>query len=76
VFKLEFADKVQTLREQIQILSSASSEMRNSSRFARLLEVILQLGNALNSGAASGGAKGFRLDSLLRVRIMLWEFCC
>jgi len=44
-------------------LSAACTEVRHSTRFARVLEIVLRLGNALNSRQVSG----FRLNSLLKL---------
>lgn len=39
-------------------------EVQNSSKLSKVLEVILALGNFLNSGTGRGGAHGFKLEAL------------
>mmetsp|Transcript_448 Transcript_448/g.1548 ORF Transcript_448/g.1548 Transcript_448/m.1548 type:complete len:677 (+) Transcript_448:176-2206(+) len=39
-------------------------EVMNSNKLARILEVILALGNTLNSGTNKGGAHGYKLEAL------------
>ncbi|RKP25439.1 hypothetical protein SYNPS1DRAFT_22598 [Syncephalis pseudoplumigaleata] len=43
-------------------------ELRRSKRFARILELILAIGNYLNGSSFRGGAYGFQLDALLMLK--------
>ena len=47
---------------------NASLALLSSAQFPRLLALILDIGNYLNAGTRSGGAKGFRLASLLALK--------
>ncbi|KAI4337247.1 hypothetical protein L6164_015688 [Bauhinia variegata] len=66
-FKIQFCSQVSELRRDLNIVNSASEEIRNSVKLKRIMQTILSLGNALNHGTARGSAVGFRLDSLLKL---------
>ncbi|KAF5743363.1 putative DNA binding protein [Tripterygium wilfordii] len=66
-FKMQFHSQVSDLRSHLNIINSASEEIRNSMKLKRIMQYILSLGNALNHGTARGSAIGFRLDSLLKL---------
>ncbi|CAL0333068.1 unnamed protein product [Lupinus luteus] len=66
-FKMQFCSEVKDLRRDLNIVNSASEEIRNSVKLKRIMQTILSLGNALNHGTARGSAIGFRLDSLLKL---------
>ncbi|XP_073276529.1 formin-like protein 18 isoform X2 [Primulina huaijiensis] len=66
-FKIQFHSQVSDLRNSLNIVNSASGEVRNSVKLKRIMQTILSLGNALNHGTARGSAVGFRLDSLLKL---------
>ncbi|KAI0307002.1 hypothetical protein B0F90DRAFT_1807716 [Multifurca ochricompacta] len=52
---------VEEIRPELDILHSASRELKSSQRFKRVLQAVLTVGNALN-------ARGFKLDALLKLR--------
>ncbi|KAJ4707783.1 Formin-like protein [Melia azedarach] len=66
-FKMQFHSQVSDLRKSLNIINSASEEVRSSVKLKRIMQTILSLGNALNHGTARGAAVGFRLDSLLKL---------
>ncbi|PIN04850.1 Rho GTPase effector BNI1 [Handroanthus impetiginosus] len=66
-FKIQFFSQVSDLRTSLNIVNSASEEVRTSVKLKRIMQTILSLGNALNHGTARGSAVGFRLDSLLKL---------
>ncbi|KAL3500332.1 hypothetical protein ACH5RR_039425 [Cinchona calisaya] len=66
-FKIQFSSEVSDLRNALNIVNSASEEVRKSIKLKRIMQAILSLGNALNHGTARGSAVGFRLDSLLKL---------
>ncbi|KAL3650910.1 hypothetical protein CASFOL_007313 [Castilleja foliolosa] len=66
-FKSQFLSQVSDLRNSLNIVNSASEEVRSSVKLKRIMQTILSLGNALNHGTARGSAVGFRLDSLLKL---------
>ncbi|XP_058724930.1 formin-like protein 18 [Vicia villosa] len=66
-FKMQFCSQVSDLKRDLNIVNSASEQIRNSVKLKRIMQTILSLGNALNHGTARGAAVGFRLDSLLKL---------
>ncbi|KAL3844083.1 hypothetical protein ACJIZ3_001486 [Penstemon smallii] len=66
-FKIQFCSQVSDLRKSLNIVNSASEEVRSSVKLKRIMQTVLSLGNALNHGTARGSAVGFRLDSLLKL---------
>jgi len=66
-FKLKCKDSIQDLKPDITAVINASEEIQNSKKFQRILEIILGLGNFLNSGTFRGSASGFKLDSLTKL---------
>ncbi|XP_076920630.1 formin-like protein 17 [Bidens hawaiensis] len=83
-FKLQFGSQVNDLRKSLNAVNSAVEQVRSSSKFKRVMQTILTLGNALNQGTARGAAVGFRLDSLLKLtdtrarntRMTLMHYLC
>ncbi|KAJ0524817.1 putative tensin phosphatase, C2 domain, formin, FH2 domain, protein-tyrosine phosphatase [Helianthus annuus] len=83
-FKLQFGSQVSDLRKSLNSVNSAVEQVRSSSKFKRVMQTILTLGNALNQGTARGAAVGFRLDSLLKLtdtrarnaRMTLMHYLC
>lgn len=45
----------------------ACKELKNSRLFLKLLEAVLKTGNRMNDGTFRGGAKAFKLDTLLKL---------
>ncbi|EMD40584.1 hypothetical protein CERSUDRAFT_102967 [Gelatoporia subvermispora B] len=76
--------EIEEIRPELNIVRSASVELRSSPKFKRVLQVIssailrlwslidlqaiLTIGNALNGTTFRGGARGFQLDALLKLR--------
>jgi hypothetical protein len=53
-FKILFASQIKDLRTNLDIVNDASKEVRESAKLRRVMQTILSLGNALNSGTARG----------------------
>ncbi|KAL0328057.1 UNVERIFIED_CONTAM: Formin-like protein 5 [Sesamum calycinum] len=53
-----------TLYDPFQV---ASTELKNSRLFLKLLEAVLKTGNRMNDGTYRGGAMAFKLDTLLKL---------
>ncbi|XP_010313824.1 formin-like protein 18 [Solanum lycopersicum] len=66
-FTIQFQSQVSELRNNLNIVNSATDQIRGSSKLKGVLQTILYLGNALNQGTARGSAAGFKLDSLLKL---------
>lgn len=67
LFMLEFESQANDVRPAIEAVRLASREVFASKRFARLLQVVMHLGNFLNGATARGDAPGFKLESLLKI---------
>ena len=63
VFDFEVAE----IRESLQLLAQVCSQVMESERLRELLDMVLQIGNIMNEGTRTGGAAGFKFDSLLRL---------
>ncbi|WCJ29909.1 Formin-like protein 13 [Euphorbia peplus] len=83
-FKMQFLIQISDLRRSLNVVNSATEEIRSSEKLKRIMQTILSLGNALNQGTARGSAIGFRLDSLLKLtdtrarnsKITLMHYLC
>lgn len=53
--------------EELNILEKACLELRSSKKFAKVLQMVLVVGNHLNGGSFRGSASGFKLDVLLKL---------
>lgn len=68
IFRRRLELEIEEIRPELNILRSASREVRSSIRFKGVLQAVLAIGNALNSSSFRGGARGFKLDALLKMR--------
>ncbi|XP_057487834.1 LOW QUALITY PROTEIN: formin-like protein 11 [Actinidia eriantha] len=67
LYRETFEDEVVHLRKSFSVLEEACKELRSSRLFLKLLEAILKTGNRMNVGTIRGGAKAFKLDTLLKL---------
>ncbi|EDW04111.1 protein diaphanous isoform X2 [Drosophila grimshawi] len=66
-FKLNYADMVQDIKPDIVAGTAACEEIRNSKKFSKILELILLLGNYMNSGSKNEAAFGFEISYLTKL---------
>ncbi|KAH8317801.1 hypothetical protein KR074_010718, partial [Drosophila pseudoananassae] len=66
-FKLTYADMVQDIKPDIVAGTAACEEVRNSQKFSKILELILLLGNYMNSGSKNEAAFGFEISYLTKL---------
>eukprot|EP00668_Euglena_longa_P003421 GGOE01004004.1.p1 GENE.GGOE01004004.1~~GGOE01004004.1.p1 ORF type:complete len:484 (-),score=137.78 GGOE01004004.1:385-1728(-) len=66
-FALEFSDNVQNVQRDLAVLSAAFAELEANTELHQLLNIILKVGNTMNTGTVRGNAKGFRLSLLPRL---------
>ncbi|XP_036212605.2 protein diaphanous isoform X2 [Bactrocera oleae] len=66
-FKLTYSDVIQDIKPDIVAGTAACEEVRNSKKFAKVLELILLMGNYLNSGSKSEAAYGFDMSYLAKL---------
>lgn len=55
------------IKDSLTTLQAASTELRKSRLFLKLLEAVLKTGNRMNDGTFRGGAQAFKLDTLLKL---------
>lgn len=63
-FKLRFPELVQDIKPCIVAATEACQEVRNSEKFAKILELILLLGNYMNTGSRNAQSIGFDISFL------------
>lgn len=66
-YKLAFAGKKADIKPPVEILKTACTEVLESKKLKRVIQVILVLGNFLNGGTARGNYDGFKLDTLVKM---------
>lgn len=66
-FKLNMPDLVQDVKPDIVAGTAACEEVRNSKKFAKVLELILLLGNYMNTGSKNEQAFGFEISFLTKL---------
>lgn len=66
-FKLCMADMVQDVKPDIVAGTAACEEIRSSKKFAKILELVLLVGNYMNSGSKNGMAFGFEISYLTKL---------
>jgi hypothetical protein len=63
----QFDAYVEEQRKLMESVSNACRELQACEPLKEIFRVVLSLGNALNDGTARGGAKGFKLNILLKL---------
>lgn len=63
-FKLRFSEMVQDIKPGIVAATEACEEVRSSRKFAKVLELVLLLGNYMNTGSRNAQAIGFDISFL------------
>lgn len=66
-FKLKYDELVQDVKPDIVAGTAACEEVKNSLKFKKILELILLLGNYMNSGSKNGQAFGFEISFLTKL---------
>eukprot|EP00298_Acanthocystis_sp_HF-20_P010127 c18694_g1_i1.p1 GENE.c18694_g1_i1~~c18694_g1_i1.p1 ORF type:complete len:497 (-),score=209.05 c18694_g1_i1:63-1457(-) len=59
---------LESIQNQLEVLSTAMDEMNNSAEFKRILCIVLAVGNTLNAGSNRGEAYGFKLETLTKLK--------
>lgn len=68
LFKLQFEEQVNNIRPDIMAVNAACEEIRKSKSFSKLLELVLLMGNYMNSGSRNAQSYGFDLSSLCKLK--------
>lgn len=69
LFKLQFEEQLNNIKPDVVSVVAACEELRKSESFARLLQIILLVGNYMNSGSRNGKAFGFSVSYLCKVNM-------
>ncbi|GAA6035972.1 hypothetical protein JCM8097_005193 [Rhodosporidiobolus ruineniae] len=68
VYRRKLDMDMEELKPDLSILRKAAEELKASTKFRKLLQTVLAIGNALNASTFRGGAAGFSLESLLKLK--------
>eukprot|EP01117_Protostelium_nocturnum_P015560 TRINITY_DN6052_c0_g2_i1.p1 TRINITY_DN6052_c0_g2~~TRINITY_DN6052_c0_g2_i1.p1 ORF type:complete len:553 (-),score=240.06 TRINITY_DN6052_c0_g2_i1:14-1672(-) len=66
-FKMKFGGNVQKVKEDLEILVKCVETVRGSPKLAQIMQIVLAIGNYLNSGTPRGLAYGFKLETLVKL---------
>lgn len=67
-FERQFGGREAVARAQVGTLRAACEEVRRNRTLPVLLQISLAAGNFLNWGNRAGGAAGFKIESLLKLK--------
>jgi len=62
-----FESEVVEIQNRLHLLTRVCNQVMESERLRELLDMVLEIGNIMNEGTRTGGASGFKFDSLLRL---------
>ncbi|XP_061582016.1 protein diaphanous homolog 1-like [Cololabis saira] len=68
LFRLQFEEQLNNIKPDVVSVTAACEELRKSDTFAKLLQIILLVGNYMNSGSRNGMAFGFSISYLCKLR--------
>ncbi len=67
IFCSQYETRRKEIVDDIEAITKACAELKQSNRLRKLLGLILKLGNLINTGGEGKMAKGFSLDALLKL---------
>ncbi|XP_048815921.1 protein diaphanous homolog 2 isoform X3 [Lagopus muta] len=67
LFKLSFEDHINNIKPGIMAVTLACEELRKSESFSKLLELVLLLGNYMNTGSRNEQSLGFNITFLCKI---------
>ncbi|XP_048192901.1 protein diaphanous homolog 2 [Perognathus longimembris pacificus] len=68
LFKLTFEEHVNNIKPSIIAVTLACEELKKSESFNKLLELVLLIGNYMNSGSRNAQSLGFKINFLCKIR--------
>uniref|UniRef100_UPI00358FAF50 protein diaphanous homolog 2-like isoform X2 n=1 Tax=Myxine glutinosa TaxID=7769 RepID=UPI00358FAF50 len=68
LFRLQFEEQVSNVKPQVVAVTATCEELRRSEAFARLLGLVLFLGNYMNAGSRNAQTFGFDISFLYKLR--------
>lgn len=66
-FKNDFADMVKDFESNMIVATTACKEIKESKKLAKVLELILSIGNYMNSGSTCAPAFGFEISFITKI---------
>jgi len=66
-FKLGLEPAKQSIKPSLQVIHMTSQDIISSTKFSKILDMCLELGNFLNEQTSRGGAYGFTIPSLIKM---------
>ncbi|CAA6668764.1 unnamed protein product [Spirodela intermedia] len=67
LFMGSLQEEISSIKNDFQTIEAACEELKNSRLFKKLLEAVVKIGNRMNDGTYRGGARAFKLDTLLKL---------
>ncbi|KAG8552979.1 hypothetical protein GDO81_003200, partial [Engystomops pustulosus] len=68
LFKLTFEEHISNIRPDIIAVTLACEELKKSESFKKMLELVLLVGNYMNSGSRNAKSLGFNISFLCKIR--------
>ncbi|XP_072837123.2 protein diaphanous homolog 2 isoform X2 [Pogona vitticeps] len=68
LFKLTFEEHINNIKPGIMAVTIACEEVKKSESFSKLLELVLLIGNYMNSGSRNARSLGFNISFLCKIR--------
>lgn len=68
LFSLRFPSRLEALRGDVDTLADFCADAKTASKLNRVMEMVLAYGNYLNGGSSRGGAYGFKMTTLLKLK--------
>ena len=72
-FKMKFNERLEELKPDIMNLTKASTEVKEAKKLRTIFELILTIGNYVNGDSFRGGAYGFDIHTLAKVRTRVFQ---
>lgn len=67
LFQVRFPQNIELLKQSLDLLIAACTDLQNAPLFRRLCQLILHIGNYMNGTNFAGGAFGFKIASINRL---------
>ncbi|KAJ3060382.1 hypothetical protein HDU98_003626 [Podochytrium sp. JEL0797] len=68
IFEKRFVEEASEIKPDLTALSKATQALMTSTRFRKVLQAVLVIGNFVNNNTWRGGAYGFEMGSLLKLK--------
>ncbi|XP_037635630.1 protein diaphanous homolog 1-like isoform X2 [Sebastes umbrosus] len=68
LFKLQFEEQLNNIKPDVVSVTASCEELSKSETFSKLLQIILLVGNYMNSGSRNGKSFGFSISYLCKLR--------